>query len=268
MLVYPEIDPIALTVGPVQVHWYGIMYLLGFGIGWGFLLCRRGTLGLSPEGVGDLVFAAIIGVIAGGRLGYVLFYQPGYYLQRPLEIAAVWDGGMSFHGGLVGLVLAGVWFARWRGLRLLDLADQLSRIAPVGLGLGRIGNFINGELWGRPADPELPWAMVFPHVDSLPRHPSQLYEALLEGLVLFLLVWLGGRRLHRCGQTFGLFLAGYGAIRFAVEYFRAPDPQLGLLVAGLSMGQLLSVPLVGIGLWLLWRGGDPARQEGHPSSSP
>ncbi len=251
MLIYPDLDPVAVTLGPLQIHWYGIMYVLAIGFGWGFLLKRRDELSLSAEGVGDLVFAVIIGVILGGRLGYVVFYNPVYYFHHPLEIIALWDGGMSFHGGLIGTALAAAWFARQSHLSILALGDHLSLIAPVGLGLGRLGNFINGELWGRPADPGLPWAMIFPHVDRVPRHPSQLYEALGEGLVLWLMVWLASRRRRRRGQTVGILLSGYGAIRFGLEFFRAPDPHLGLLFAGLSMGQILSLPMVGIGVWLL-----------------
>ncbi|HKJ72111.1 MAG TPA: prolipoprotein diacylglyceryl transferase [Gammaproteobacteria bacterium] len=251
MLVYPEIDPVAVAIGPVRIHWYGIMYALAFGLGWWILLRRRERLGLSREAVGDFAFACILGVILGGRLGYVLFYNLSYYLAHPLAVFAVWDGGMSFHGGLIGVVVAGVWFARSRGLTVLGVADFITPIVPIGLGLGRIGNFINGELWGRPADPSLPWAMVFPHVDRIPRHPSQLYEALCEGVLLFAVLWLLDRRLSGEGRLFGTFLLGYGCIRFGLEYFRAPDPQLGLLVLGLSMGQLLSLPMIAAGAWLL-----------------
>jgi len=251
VLTYPRLDPVAIEFGPVAIHWYGIMYAIAFGLGWWLLQRWRGRLGLSAEAVGDLVFACILGVIAGGRLGYVLFYNLGHYLGRPLEIFAIWDGGMSFHGGLVGVVLAVIWFARRQKLPILAVGDYLVPVVPIGLGLGRIGNFINGELWGRPADPDLPWAMVFPHVDRVPRHPSQLYEALLEGLVLFVVVWLFARQPRRHGRVFGLFLLGYGLARFAVEYFRAPDPQLGTLALGLSMGQWLSLPMIAVGAWLL-----------------
>ncbi len=263
MLIYPDIDPVAIRIGPVAIHWYGIMYAAAFAIGWWLLQRRRQRRGLTPEQVGDLVFACILGVVLGGRLGYVLFYHPGYYLGHPLEIFAIWDGGMSFHGGLLGVVVAGVWFARRTGEKILAVADFLTPVVPIGLGLGRIGNFINGELWGRPADPDLPWAMVFPHVDRVARHPSQLYEALLEGLLLFLAVWGFERRDRRTGQVFGLFLAGYGLLRFAVEYFRAPDQHLGVLALGLSMGQWLSVPMVVVGAWLLFR--REPRQHPRPS---
>jgi len=251
VLTYPRLDPVAVEFGPVAIHWYGIMYALAFGLGWWVLQWRRQRLGLSAEAVGDLVFACILGVILGGRLGYVLFYNLGYYLRHPFEIIALWDGGMAFHGGLVGVVLAVIWFARRQRLPILAVGDYLVPVVPIGLGLGRLGNFINGELWGRPADPDLPWAMVFPHVDRLPRHPSQLYEALLEGLVLFAVVWWFASRPRRHGRVFGLFLLGYGLARFAVEYFRAPDPQLGTLALGLSMGQWLSLPMIAVGAWFL-----------------
>jgi phosphatidylglycerol:prolipoprotein diacylglycerol transferase len=253
VLVYPEIDPVAIAIGPIRIHWYGIMYALAFGLGWWLLVRRRARLGLSAEQVGDFAFACILGVILGGRLGYVLFYNPAYYMGHPLAVFAVWDGGMAFHGGLLGVVVAGVWFARRHRLAILRLADFITPVVPIGLGLGRLGNFINGELWGRPANPELPWAMVFPHVDRVPRHPSQLYELLLEGVALFAVIWALDRRLHGAGRLFGVLLLGYGLVRFGVEYFRAPDPQLGLLVLGLSMGQLLSLPMVAVGLWLLVR---------------
>ncbi|KPV40287.1 diacylglyceryl transferase [Thiohalorhabdus denitrificans] len=251
MLEYPRIDPVAIEIGPFAVHWYGLMYAAAFLLGWWLLRVRRHRLGLTPEDIGDLAFACILGVVLGGRLGYVLFYNPGYYLGHPLEVFAVWDGGMSFHGGLLGVVASVVWFARRHGQPILAVGDFLTPVAPIGLGLGRIGNFINGELWGRPADPDLPWAMVFPHVDRVPRHPSQLYEALLEGLVLFLVVWLYARVPRRHGRVFGLFLLLYGVLRFGVEYFRAPDPHLGAVALGLSMGQWLSVPMVAVGAWLV-----------------
>ena len=253
MLVYPEIDPVAISLGPVQIHWYGIMYAVAFGLGWWILGQRRERLGLSREQVGDFAFACILGVILGGRLGYVVFYNPAYYLSHPLSVLAVWDGGMAFHGGLIGVVVAGIWFARRRNLAILQVADFITPVVPIGLGLGRLGNFINGELWGRPADPGLAWAMVFPHVDRLPRHPSQLYELLLEGVALFALLWALDRHLRTPGRLFGVFLLGYGVVRFGVEYFRAPDPQLGLLLLGLSMGQLLSLPMVAAGAWLAAR---------------
>lgn len=260
MLVYPEIDPVAVSLGPVQIHWYGIMYALAFGLGWWILLRRRHRLGLTSEQVGDFAFACILGVILGGRLGYVLFYNPAYYLEHPLSVLAIWDGGMAFHGGLIGVAVAVIWFARRNRLAILRMADFITPIVPIGLGLGRLGNFINGELWGRPASPDLPWAMVFPHVDRIPRHPSQLYELLLEGVVLFLLIWGLERRLTAPGRLFGLLMLGYGLARFGVEYFRAPDPQLGLLVLGLSMGQLLSLPMVAVGIWLM------ARQSPEPEA--
>ena len=258
MLTYPDLDPVAVQIGPLAVHWYGLMYAAAFGLGWWILQRRRERLGLTAEQVGDLAFYVILGVILGGRVGYVLFYNPAFYAAHPLQILAVWDGGMAFHGGLLGVVVAGIVFARRFRLRILDLADYLTPVVPIGLGLGRIGNFINGELWGRPADPGLPWAMIFPHVDRLPRHPSQLYEVLGEGVLLLVLVLAVARLRTRSGRLFGTLLAGYGVVRFGLEYFRAPDPHLGLLALGLSMGQWLSLPMVIAGVWLLVRSDDQA----------
>lgn len=253
MLTYPDLDPVAIQIGPVAVHWYGLMYAAAFALGWWILQRRRQRLGLTADQVGDLAFYVILGVILGGRLGYVLFYNPAFYAAHPLQILAVWDGGMAFHGGLVGVVVAGIVFAQRYDLRILELADYLTPVVPIGLGLGRIGNFINGELWGRTADPDLPWAMIFPHVDRLPRHPSQLYEALGEGLLLLAVVLAIDRLRLRPGRLFGAFLTGYGVVRFLLEYFRAPDPQLGLLALGLSMGQWLCLPMIAVGAWLLLR---------------
>ncbi|MFA9461135.1 prolipoprotein diacylglyceryl transferase [Thiohalorhabdus methylotrophus] len=251
MLVYPRIDPVAIEIGPVAVHWYGLMYAVAFILGWVILQRRRDRIGVGAQEVDDLAFACILGVVLGGRLGYVLFYNLDFYLSHPLAMLAVWDGGMSFHGGLIGVVLAVIWFARRHNRPILAVGDFLTPVVPIGLGLGRLGNFINGELWGRPADPALPWAMIFPHVDRIPRHPSQIYEVLLEGLVLFVVVWVYARRPRRNGRVFGLFLLLYGVFRFGVEYFRAPDPQLGTLALGFSMGQWLSLPMVLAGAWLL-----------------
>lgn len=253
MLVYPEIDPVAVRIGPLAIHWYGIMYALGFGAAAWWLHRQRHRFSLHADAVGDLLFAGILGVIVGGRLGYVLFYQLEAFLSDPLSLFAVWQGGMSFHGGLVGVVLAVVWFARRQGLAILTVGDFLVPVVPIGLGLGRLGNFINGELWGRVASPDLPWAMVFPHVDAQPRHPSQLYELLLEGVVLFVLVAGYARLQPPRGRAVGMFLLGYGGLRFGVEFFRAPDPFLGELALGWTMGQWLSLPMALVGLWLLLR---------------
>jgi len=261
VLTFPSFDPVAFRLGPLAVHWYGLMYLLGFVVGY-LLLLRRlkhppyaGITEPAPwtsTVVADLMTYVIAGVILGGRLGYCLFYQPAFYLTQPLEILKVWDGGMSFHGGALG-VAAGVWlFARRQGRPFLQVSDLLVAVVPVGLAFGRIGNFINGELWGRPADPSLPWAMVFPQVDAVPRHPSQLYEFALEGVLLFVVGWLYARRGPDRGKSSALFVFGYGVLRFLVEFSREPDSFLGLLPLGLSMGQWLCVPMIlgGAALWV------------------
>jgi phosphatidylglycerol:prolipoprotein diacylglycerol transferase len=208
----------------------------------------------------DLLFWGVMGVVVGGRIGYALFYKPGYYLAHPLEIPMVWKGGMSFHGGLLGVVVAMAIHARRRGRPFLELMDLIAPCVPTGLACGRIGNFINGELWGRAADPSLPWAMVFPQSGTeLPRHPSQLYQFALEGLLLFVLLWLYARRPRAMGQVAGAFLFGYGVLRFVAEFFREPDSFLGILALGMSMGQWLCVPMVaaGVALWV-WCGRQPA----------
>ncbi|MFO7577889.1 MAG: prolipoprotein diacylglyceryl transferase [Pelovirga sp.] len=252
-----QIDPIIFAIGPVAVRWYGMMYLLSF-IGAYFMMVHVSRLRRYPqprETVADLLFYAVIGVVAGGRLGYTLFYNPSYYLRHPLEILYVWEGGMSFHGGLIGVVLVLLWFALKRGIPLLQLGDLTVAAVPIGLGLGRIGNFINGELWGRPTD--LPWGVIFPAGGPVPRHPSQLYEAGLEGLVLLLLIYLLHRLDVRRGIPTFTFLLGYGCFRFLVEFVREPDSHLGFLWGGATMGQLLSLPMIlagGAGLvWLLRR---------------
>ncbi len=270
MLMYPQIDPIALQIGPLAVHWYGITYLVAFGLFMllGVLRLRhepfaslRGPQAWSRRDVEDILFLGVLGVIVGGRLGYCLFYKPGYYLAHPLEVFAVWQGGMSFHGGLLGVVAALLWFARSRQRPLLQVADFVAPCVPTGLAAGRVGNFINGELWGRFAPPDLPWGMVFPQSGSmLARHPSQVYQFLLEGLLLFVLLWLYARRERRPGQVAAAFLVGYGALRFTAEYFREPDSFLGLLSLGMSMGQWLCLPMIasGAALWL-WAQRQPAR---------
>ena len=201
----------------------------------------------------DILFLGVLGVVLGGRLGYCLFYKPGFYLAHPLEILSVWQGGMSFHGGLIGVIVAMLWFARSRQRPWLEVADFVAPCVPTGLAAGRIGNFINGELWGRVADPALPWAMVFRGAGDVPRHPSQIYQFLLEGLLLFVLLWWFARRPSARGQVSAVFLMGYGVLRFVAEYFREPDQFLGLLALNLSMGQWLCVPMVLLGVWLwLW----------------
>jgi phosphatidylglycerol:prolipoprotein diacylglycerol transferase len=260
MLTYPHIDPILVRIGPLAVRWYGLMYLGGFLAGYGIIryLTKKRHLPLSSDGVSDLLFYCVLGVVAGGRLGYTLFYNPGYYLGHPLEIFAVWQGGMSFHGGLIGVVVATLVFCKRRQLAVLPTGDILVTAATIGLGLGRFGNFINAELWGRPTD--LPWGMVFPGAGPLPRHPSQLYEMLLEGAVLFsILFWLHHRKVAT-GVPFFSFFLGYGVFRFLIEFVREPDAQLGFLWWGATMGQLLSLPMIIFGLaglcWCLRRGGD------------
>jgi len=253
---FPSIDPVFLKLGPLQFRWYGLMYVLGFVISY-FVIrreVRRTKFELDAEGIADLIFCMAVGVVLGGRLGYVLFYDLAAYLAKPFKIFYIWEGGMSFHGGMLGVAAAAIWFARSRKLPLLRLADLAALAAPVGLGLGRIGNFINGELYGRPTD--LPWGIIFPDGGPMPRHPSQLYEAFLEGLVLFFVVRLCARRIPVSGAAVAAFLAGYGLFRSFVELFRQPDGQLGLFFSYFSMGQLLSLPLFvfGVGMmWWLWR---------------
>jgi len=252
MLVHPQFNPVAVQLGPLAIHWYGLMYLAGFMT---FLwLGRRRIAALNHPQINtklldDLLFYGVLGVILGGRLGYVLFYKASYYLAHPLEIFAVWQGGMSFHGGFLGVLVAIVWLAYKKKLRWLQLTDFIAPLVPPGLAFGRIGNFINGELWGRPTD--MPWAMVFPQVDNLPRHPSQLYEFALEGLLLFALLWLYARKPRPVGAVSGLFLIGYGSFRFLAEFTREPDDFLGLLSFGMSMGQWLSLPMVLAGVLLM-----------------
>jgi phosphatidylglycerol:prolipoprotein diacylglycerol transferase len=256
-LPFPEIDPILIQFGPFAIRWYALAYIGGLLLGWRYMRKLSPGLGgkVSSAAVDDFLIWATIGVVLGGRLGYVLFYQPAYFAARPLEIFYVWQGGMSFHGGLLGVLLASVIFARKQGIPFLALADLLALVAPIGLFFGRIANFINGELWGRPAD--VPWAIVFPRAGAEPRHPSQLYEALLEGLFLLLLLAALYRywpKARREGVLGGAFLAGYGLARIFVEFFREPDAYLGLIAFGLSLGQILSAPMVLGGLWLVWRG--------------
>ena len=258
MLVHPQFDPVAFSLGPFAVRWYGLMYLLGFisFVVLGKHRARENLLtGWHPRDVDDMLFYGVFGVILGGRLGYVLFYKPMYYLAHPLEIVAVWQGGMSFHGGFLGDLIALWLFARRSHKRWLEVSDFVAPLIPLGLAAGRLGNFINGELWGRPTD--LPWAMVFPQVDNQPRHPSQLYEVGLEGLALFVILWVYTRRRRPLGAASGLFLVGYGAFRFVVEFAREPDNFLGVLALGFTMGQWLSLPMIVIGValmvWAYWR---------------
>lgn len=248
MLTYPQIDPIIVRIGPLAVRWYGMMYLLGFVAAWLIIrhLARLRSLPLTSDELSDLLFYSILGVILGGRLGYVLFYNPVYYAKHPLLAFAVWEGGMSFHGGLLGVVVASILFCLRKKLPILSTGDILVAAATVGLGLGRVGNFINGELWGRVTD--VPWGLVFPGAGPEPRHPSQLYEAFLEGPVLLLVLWLLHRRRASAGIPFFTFFLLYGLFRFVVEFFRQPDAHLGFLWGGATMGQILCLPMILVGL--------------------
>lgn len=261
MLTHPQFDPVALHLGPFGIHWYGLMYLAGFmGLLWlgKWRIRSNPDTGWSERNLDDLLLYGVLGVILGGRLGYVLFYQPAHFATHPQEIFALWQGGMSFHGGFLG-VLAAVWlFVRKRHRHWLPTMDFIAPLVPLGLGAGRLGNFINGELWGKPTS--LPWGMVFPQADALPRHPSQLYEMGLEGIALFLLLWIYSSRPRPVGRVSALFLAGYGSARFAVEYAREPDLFLGSLALGMSMGQWLSLPMIAIGVWLWLRAGNRAER--------
>ncbi len=260
MLIHPQFDPIAAQIGPLAVRWYGLMYLAGF-VAFLWLGKRRAAAqpwhGLSALDIDDLLFYGVLGVVLGGRLGQVLFYEPGYYLAHPLETLAVWKGGMAFHGGMLGVFVAMALWGRRSGKTFFQVTDFIAPLVPLGLMAGRIGNFINGELWGRVTDAALPWAMVFPQVDSLPRHPSPLYQAAGEGLLLFVILWLFSARQRALGQVSGMFLIGYGVLRFVAEYFREPDHGIFGLSYVVSMGQWLSLPMILVGLWLLLRRSPP-----------
>lgn len=271
MIIHPQFDPVAVAIGPLPIRWYALSYILAFAL---FILLgryriRRGQTTFTYALLDDLLFYGVIGVILGGRIGYILFYQLDAYLVQPLSMFKVWEGGMSFHGGFLGVLLAIFWFARRHRLPFWQIADFVAPLVPLGLAAGRIGNFINGELWGRITDPSHFWAMGFPQaamVDyalaaqnsqwatwlieygSLPRHPSQLYQFALEGLTLFLIVWLFSKKPRPTGQVAALFLAGYGLFRFIAEFARQPDEHLGLLSMGLSMGQWLSLPMLVLGV--------------------
>ena len=260
MLIHPEINPVALQLGPLAIHWYGLTYLAAFGLFF-FLASLRlrhepyasitGPGAWSRRDIEDILFLGVMGVVVGGRLGYCLFYKPGYYATHPLEIFFVWQGGMSFHGGMLGVLVSQLWFARSRQRPWLQVMDFIAPCVPTGLAAGRVGNFINGELWGRFSAPDLPWGMVFRHSGSmLPRHPSQVYQFLMEGLLLFVLLWLYARKPRKMGQVSGAFLVGYGVFRFIAEFFREPDDFLGILALGMSMGQWLCIPMIGAGVWL------------------
>ncbi|MBB3898616.1 prolipoprotein diacylglyceryl transferase [Roseococcus suduntuyensis] len=257
MIPFPQIDPVALQIGPIGIRWYALAYIAGIVIGW--RVARRLVEAAPAAGTArqmdDFVTWATLGIIIGGRLGYVLFYRPAYYLQNPLEALMVWQGGMAFHGGALGVIVAALLFCRAEKLNPLAFGDRVAVVVPIGLFFGRIANFINGELWGRPAS--VPWAMVFPHDPlQLPRHPSQLYQAGLEGVALFLVMlalWSVRANRARPGLLTGTLIAGYGVARSIGEFFRQPDDNLGFLLAGSTMGQLLSLPMILVGLFLILR---------------
>lgn len=256
-LAFPNFNPVALSLGPFVIRWYALAYVVGLVVGWRYViwLAARHPGITTKEEIDDLLLWATLGVLLGGRTGYVLFYNFDYFMQRPAEIFALWQGGMSFHGGLAGVLIAVAVFCRLRRRSFLRVGDLVAAAAPIGLFLGRLANFINGELYGRPTD--VPWAMVFPHDPfQVPRHPSQLYEAGLEGVLLFAVLAsfaIRMRAAERPGLLGGIFLFGYGCSRIFVEFFREPDPQLGFLWGGATMGQLLSIPVALAGLWLIAR---------------
>jgi phosphatidylglycerol:prolipoprotein diacylglycerol transferase len=254
LLIHPNFDPVAIAIGPLSIRWYGIMYLVGFlaFLGLGRYRARTQPWHRIDAGdLDDLLFYGVLGVVIGGRLGQVLFYEPDYYFAHPLEIIAVWKGGMSFHGGFIGVLLAMAYWARKTGRTFLQATDFVVPLVPLGLFAGRIGNFINGELWGRVADASLPWAMIVPRADMQPRHPSPLYEAASEGLLLFVILWLFSARQRPRGVVSGAFLIGYGAFRFICEYFREPDAGIFGHSYVISMGQWLSLPMIVAGIALI-----------------
>lgn len=257
MLTHPQFDPVAVSLGPISIHWYGLMYMAAFVL---FVVLgriharRRPELGWDAKAIDDLLLYGVLGVVVGGRFGEVIFFQPAYYLANPFEILAIWKGGMSFHGGFLGVLVAMWLYGRKHGMGFWAITDFIAPLVPTGLAAGRIGNFINGELWGRPVGMDLPWAMVFPWVDAIPRHPSQLYQAAGEGLTLFLILWLYSARPRPVGSVSAAFLVGYGVLRFGAEFFRTPDPGIfGTLTLGLSTAQWLCVPMVVVGIWMLGR---------------
>ena len=250
MIPYPHIDPVIVRVGPLAVRWYGLMYILGFAASYLLTIhqIKKRSLQITRAQLDDIYFWLIVGLLAGARLGYTLFYSPDFYLHNPLEILVLWHGGMSFHGGAIGTLIAGIIVAKRKKIPFLAMADLMIPSAPIGIALGRIGNFINGELFGRSTD--VSWAMIFPQGGPLPRHPSQLYEAALEGLLLFLILWFYKERRHRQGEVFALFLILYAVFRTFCEFFREPDIQIGYFLNFLTMGQLLSAAMLIAGIVL------------------
>jgi phosphatidylglycerol:prolipoprotein diacylglycerol transferase len=256
MLIHPLPDPVAFSLGPLSVHWYGLMYLLAF---LQFILLGRlrirqphiAAAGWKKEDLDDMLFYGVLGVVLGGRLGEVLFYHPAHYFSHPLEIFAIWKGGMSFHGGFIGVMIAMWLWARKRGRKLFEVLDFIAPMVPLGYAAGRIGNFINAELPGRVADAALPWAMIWPNVDALPRHPSPIYQALIDGVLLFIVLWLYARKRRPLMAVSGMFALGYGLARFFTEYFRTPDYEVAFAGLTISAGQMLSLPMIALGIVLL-----------------
>ena len=257
MLIHPLPDPIAIAIGPFAIRWYGIMYLIAFAL---FIILGRlrikqahlASAGWTAADLEDMLTYGVLGVIIGGRLGEVLFYHPDYYFQHPQDILAVWHGGMSFHGGFLGVMAAMAIWAKRHGRRLMEVMDLIAPLVPLGYAAGRIGNFINAELPGRVADASLPWAMMWPNVDTLPRHPSPIYQALIDGVLLFIVLWLYSRKPRPYLAVSGVFAAGYGCARFFTEYFRMPDYEVFIGSWSLSAGQMLSLPMIALGMALLF----------------
>jgi phosphatidylglycerol:prolipoprotein diacylglycerol transferase len=254
-ILFPPLDPVALSLGPMVIRWYALAYLAGFILGWRYCLylARKNPKGPTPQQYDDFLTWAVIGTVLGGRLGYIIFYQPEYYFAHPLEMLQVWHGGMSFHGGMLGVLAASLIFTRIRHIGFFAFTDVLACVTPIGLGLGRLANFVNGELFGRPTD--LPWGVIFPNGGDVPRHPSELYEAFMEGFILLIVMFFIARRQHfraRPGFLSGWFLLLYGIFRFGLEFFREPDAQLGVLWLGATMGQLLCTPMILFGLYLIF----------------
>ena len=253
MFIFPQINPVVISLGPLSIHWYGVMYIIAFGGAWVLASYRRNMKPnqWSTDQISDLIFYGAIGAVVGGRLGSVFFYNFDRFLEDPLWVFRVWEGGMSFHGGLLGVGVALYFYSKSLRKGFWETIDFIVPFVPFGLGAGRIGNFIGGELWGRPTD--VPWGMVFPHVDQLPRHPSQLYEVALEGVALFILLWWFSSNPRPRLAVSGVFALGYGSFRFFIEFFREPDQQIGLIAfEWLTMGQLLSVPMAAGGILLLF----------------